>query len=83
MKRCALVSIGRVVTAGPALAQADDRQPFSENKVTAGFNDPMYLIVNLAMGSKTFEGVGFVDGLSPATVAFEIDRISAYPIDER
>ena len=43
----------------------------------------MYMIVNLAMGSKTFEGVGFVDGLSPATVAFEIDRISAYQIDER
>ena len=26
---------------------------------------PMYMIVNLAMGSKTFEGVGFVDGESP------------------
>jgi beta-glucanase (GH16 family) len=60
-----------------------DRQPVSEIKVPAGFNDPMYMIVNLAMGSKTFEGVGFVDGLSPATVAFEIDRISAYQIDER
>jgi hypothetical protein len=41
----------------------------------------MYMIVNLAMGSKDFGGVGFVDGQSPATVAFEIDRISAYQID--
>jgi hypothetical protein len=41
------------------------------------------MIVNLATGSKNFEGVGFVDGESPATVAFEIDRISAYQIDER
>jgi hypothetical protein len=41
----------------------------------------MYMIVNLAMGSKFFGGVGFVDGESPATVAFEIDRISVYQID--
>jgi beta-glucanase (GH16 family) len=60
-----------------------DRQPVSEIKVPVGFGVPMYMIVNLAMGSKTFEGVGFVDGASPATVAFEIDRISAYQIDER
>ena len=42
-----------------------DRQPMSEIKVPVGFHDPMYMIVNLAMGSKTFEGVGFVDGESP------------------
>ena len=60
-----------------------DRRPVSVIKVPVGFNDPMYMIVNLAMGSKTFEGVGFVDGLSPTTVAFEIDRISAYQIDKR
>jgi hypothetical protein len=33
------------------------------------------------MGSKFFKGVGFIDGLSPNIVAFEIDRISAYQID--
>jgi hypothetical protein len=33
------------------------------------------------MGSKFFGGVGFVDGETPATVAFEIDRISVYQID--
>ena len=60
-----------------------DRQPVSEIKVPVGFGVPMYMIVNLAMGSKTFEGVGFVDGESPNIVAFEIDRISAYQIDER
>lgn len=60
-----------------------DRRPVSEIKVPIGFNDPMYMIVNLAMGSKNFEGVGFVDGESPETVAFEIDRVSAYQIDER
>jgi beta-glucosidase len=41
----------------------------------------MYMIVNLAMGSKNFEGVGFIDGESPDMVAFEIDRISAYQIE--
>jgi beta-glucanase (GH16 family) len=58
-----------------------DRKPVSDIKVPIGFNDPMYMIVNLAMGSKDFGGVGFVDGQSPATVAFEIDRISVYQID--
>lgn len=59
-----------------------DRQPMSEIKVPVGFDDPMYMIVNLAMGSKNFEGVGFIDGESPDMVAFEIDRISAYQIDD-
>jgi beta-glucanase (GH16 family) len=58
-----------------------DRKPVSDIKVPVGFIDPMYMIVNLAMGSKFFGGVGFVDGESPVTVAFEIDRISAYQID--
>ena len=58
-----------------------DRKPVSDIKVPVGFDDPMYMIVNLAMGSKNFQGVGFVDGQSPVTVAFEIDRISAWQID--
>jgi Glycosyl hydrolases family 16 len=58
-----------------------DRKPVSDIKVPIGFDDPMYMIVNLAMGSKFFLGVGFVDGESPVTVSFEIDRISAYQID--
>jgi beta-glucanase (GH16 family) len=58
-----------------------DRKPVSEIKVPVGFDDPMYMIVNLAMGAKNFEGVGFVDGESPNVVEFEIDRISAYQID--
>jgi beta-glucanase (GH16 family) len=58
-----------------------DRKPVSDMKVPTGFNDPMYMIVNLAMGAKYFKGVGSVDALSPAKVAFEIDRISAYQID--
>jgi beta-glucanase (GH16 family) len=58
-----------------------DRKPVSDIKVPVGFNDPMYMIVNLAMGSKNFQGVGFVDGESPDTVEFQIDRISAYQID--
>lgn len=60
-----------------------DRRPVSEIKVPVGFDDPMYMIVNLAMGAKDFQGVGFVDGETPDIVAFEIDRISAYQIDER
>jgi beta-glucanase (GH16 family) len=58
-----------------------DRKPVSDIKVPIGFEDPMYMIVNLAMGSKYFQGVGFVDAESPATVEFEIDRISAYQFD--
>jgi beta-glucanase (GH16 family) len=58
-----------------------DRKPVSDIKVPVGFDDPMYMIVNLAMGSKFFGGVGFVDGESPVTVEFEIDRISVYQID--
>ena len=54
----------------------------SEIKVPVGFNDTVYMIVNLAMGSKTLEGVGFIDGESPNIVAFEIDRISAYQIGD-
>ena len=58
-----------------------DRKPVSDIKVPIGFDDPMYMIVNLAMGAKNFRGVGFVDAGSPATVEFQIDRISAYQID--
>jgi beta-glucanase (GH16 family) len=55
-----------------------DRKPVSDIKVPIGFDDPMYMIVNLAMGAKYFKGVGAVDADSPQMVAFEIDRISAY-----
>jgi beta-glucanase (GH16 family) len=58
-----------------------DRKPVSDIKVPIGFEDPMYMIVNLAMGSKFFRGVGGVDANSPDMVEFEIDRISAYQID--
>jgi hypothetical protein len=59
-----------------------DRKPASEIRVPVGFDDPMYMIVNLAMGSNHFPGVGFVDGQSPVMVEFEIDRISAYQINQ-
>jgi beta-glucanase (GH16 family) len=55
-----------------------DRKPVSDIQVPPGYVAPMYMIVNLAMGSKFFGGVGFVDGQTPDRVAFEIDRISAY-----
>jgi len=58
-----------------------DRKPVSDIKVPVGFDDPMYMIVNLAMGAKYFQGVGFVDGATPNVVSFQIDRISAYQID--
>jgi beta-glucanase (GH16 family) len=58
-----------------------DREPVSDIKVPIGFDDPMYMIVNLAIGSKFFPGVSPVDAESPPSVAFEIDRISAYQID--
>jgi beta-glucanase (GH16 family) len=58
-----------------------DRKPVEDIKVPIGFDDPMYMIVNLAMGAKYFTGVGFVTDESPESVAFEIDRISAYQID--
>ena len=58
-----------------------DRRPVADIKVPAGFEDPMYMIINLAMGSKVFGGVGFVDAQSPPVVEFQIDRVSAYQID--
>jgi len=58
-----------------------DRKPVEDLKVPVGYGDPMYMIVNLAMGAKYFTGVGFVTAESPDSVAFEIDRISAYQID--
>jgi beta-glucanase (GH16 family) len=58
-----------------------DRKPVSDIKVPVGYEDPMYMIVNLAMGSKWFGGVGVVDGETPQMVEFQIDRISAYQID--
>jgi beta-glucanase (GH16 family) len=57
-----------------------DRKPVSEIKSPATFGRPMYMIVNLAMGSKDFGGVGFVDARSPDEVEFQIDRISAYQV---
>jgi beta-glucanase (GH16 family) len=58
-----------------------DRKPVTDIKVPVGFDDPMYLIINLAMGAKYFKGVGFVDAETPNPVAFEIDRVSVYQID--
>lgn len=58
-----------------------DRKPVSDIKVPIGFDDPMYMIVNLAIGSKFFLGVGPIDAESPPSVAFEIDRISVYQLD--
>jgi hypothetical protein len=58
-----------------------DRKPVSEIKAPASFENPMYMIVNLAMGAKDFPGVGHVDANSPDKVEFLIERISAYQID--
>jgi beta-glucanase (GH16 family) len=58
-----------------------DHKPVSEIKLPVGYDDPMYMIVNLAMGSKWFGGVGVIDGESPQMVEFEVDRISVYQID--
>jgi beta-glucanase (GH16 family) len=58
-----------------------DRQPVSDIKVPERFDDPMYMIVNLAIGAKNFQGVGFVDATSPDSIAFEIDRVSVWQID--
>src|ERR1700739_1779680 len=58
-----------------------DRRPVAAITGPAGFEDPMYMIINLAMGSKVFGGVGFVCAQSPSVVEFQIDRVSAYQID--
>ena len=58
-----------------------DRKPVADIAVPPWFDDPVYMIVNLAMGAKNFQGVGFVSAESPETVAFQIDRISAFQID--
>jgi beta-glucanase (GH16 family) len=58
-----------------------DRKPVADIRVPVGFDDPMYMIINLAMGAKYFLGVGFVDDKTPNSVAFQIDRVSVYQID--
>jgi beta-glucanase (GH16 family) len=58
-----------------------DRKPVSDIRVPVGFDDPMYMIINLAMGAKYFQGVGFVDAKTPDSVAFQVDRVSVYQID--
>jgi beta-glucanase (GH16 family) len=58
-----------------------DRKAVADIRVPVGFDDPMYMIVNLAMGAKWFQGVGFVNAESPKSVAFQIDRVSVYQID--
>ena len=58
-----------------------DRKPVADIKPPVSFVEPMYMIVNLAMGAKSFPGVGFVGTDTPETVAFEIDRIYAYQIN--
>ena len=58
-----------------------DRKPVADIKPPVSFLEPMYMIVNLAMGAKSFPGVGFVGTDTPETVAFEIDRIYAYQIN--
>jgi beta-glucanase (GH16 family) len=58
-----------------------DRKPVADIRVPVGFDDPMYMIINLAMGAKYFRGVGFVDAETPDRVAFQIDRVSVYQID--
>jgi beta-glucanase (GH16 family) len=60
-----------------------DRKAVADIKVPVGFDNPMYMIVNLAMGAKYFRGVGLVGPDTPNTVAFEIDRVSVYQIDSR
>jgi beta-glucanase (GH16 family) len=58
-----------------------DRKAVADIKVPVGFDDPMYMIINLAMGAKYFKGVGLVDAETPNSVAFEVDRVSVYQID--
>nr|WP_245286995.1 glycoside hydrolase family 16 protein [Bradyrhizobium sp. Tv2a-2] len=58
-----------------------DRKAVSEIKVPATFEVPVYMIIDLAMGSKTLGGVGFVDTQSPSEVEFQVDRVSAYQLD--
>jgi len=58
-----------------------DRKPVADIRVPIGFDDPMYMIINLAMGAKYFQGVGFVDAETPDQVAFQLDRVSVYQID--
>ncbi len=70
----------RAVAARPAIYFID-RKPVSDIRVPDAFEDPIYMIVNPAMGWKNFEDVDFVDAESPVTVAFEIDRVSAWQID--
>ena len=72
---CILVAIGSLFAAAPASAQAD--LAAATTKLTlqsCGCIDDL---------PRLRRAVAAVDGALPATVAFEIDRISAYQIDEQ
>ena len=56
-------------------------EPGSDIEFPAAFEDPTYMIVNLATGAENFGGVGFVDAKSPGALEFQIDRISTYQLD--
>ncbi|MGA1803168.1 glycoside hydrolase family 16 protein [Rhizobium sp. HT1-10] len=55
-----------------------DRKPVQVLTTPPGYDIPMYMLVNLAIGGKM---VGVADEGTPLPAAFEIDRISAYQID--
>lgn len=55
-----------------------DRKPVQVLKTPPGYDIPMYMLVNLAIGGKM---VGVADADTPLPAAFEIDKIAAYQID--
>lgn len=56
-----------------------DRQPVAQVATPIGFDYPMYMLVNLAVGG---DWVGFANNATPMPVTFEIDNISAYTMGD-
>ncbi|MDP1882957.1 MAG: hypothetical protein Q8K88_08755 [Bradyrhizobium sp.] len=75
----ALLVLGAVRPGGELAGGAERRQPVYTRRDEIVAQPAEH--INPAMGSKIFEGVGFVDAQSPVTVACEIDRISAWQND--
>ncbi len=57
-----------------------DRKAVSQIQTPPGFTRPMFMIVNLAIGSKVMTGVGKVVPTTPATVKLNVQKVTVYKI---
>ena len=57
-----------------------DRVPVFTAPANPHLERPMYMLINLAVGSKTMSGVGQIDENTPREIEFVIDHVAAWSI---